>query len=229
MITEAKHIFDKESAAVRDLVAKRGWKAKNESESFAAIFDFVKNGIPFGMNKKGCIPASKVLEDGYGQALTKSILLKTLTEACGLLCRFHAFRIKKNLYEGLPRKIRYNSLPDTLISAWAELFYNGRWIVADGVILDDQYLEGLCGHISAGDGEFIGLGAGLYSGNTRHRSWDGENHSYCQRAAIVRDLGIIDDFEWFFSEYRADFRKLGKLASKHANRKIAAIRDNASA
>lgn len=224
MITEAKNIFDTESPLIRELIEGRGWQKESDADRLAKILDFVKNDVLFGMNNKGCLPASEVLRDGQGQALTKSILLKTLIDACGLLCRFHAYRVKKELYEGLPGKFRYRLLPDTLISAWIEVFHNDRWIVADGVLLDEGYLKGLRSRIDNGAGEFIGLGAGIYPGNNQVHGWDGKNHSYCQRAAITRDLGIIDDLDWFFSEFRADFRKLGRIGSRHANRRIASIR-----
>ncbi|MDZ7796084.1 MAG: transglutaminase [Candidatus Marinimicrobia bacterium] len=226
MITEAKNIFDTEAPLIRELIEAQGWQKKNDTDKLGAILDYVKNDILFGMNNKGCLPASEVLRAGQGQALTKSILLKTLIDACGLLCRFHAYRVKKELYEGLPGKFRYRLLPDTLISAWIEVFHNDRWIVADGVLLDEAYLKGLSSLIDNSDGEFIGLGAGIYPGNNQVHSWDGKHHSYSQRAAITRDLGIIDDLDWFFSEFRSDFRDLGKIGSRHANRRIAAIRQS---
>ena len=223
MTSTADYIFDTGSSRIQEVITEQAWMKKEDRQRLAAILDFVRNAIPFGMNKKGALPASAVLEQGFGQAVTKSILLKTLLDACGLLNRFHAFRVSKGLYAGLPGKMRYKALPDTLISAWIEIFHQDRWYVVDGVLLDEPYLRGVERHIGEGRDEFIGLGAGIYPENRRHE-WTGDNHSYCQRAAIVRDLGIIDDPDWFFEEYRRDLRKLGRVASRHTNHIIRSIR-----
>ena len=45
-------------------------KFKTEEE-IRAIYDFVRNEIKFGYNESDDIPASKVLQDGYGQCNTK--------------------------------------------------------------------------------------------------------------------------------------------------------------
>ncbi len=224
MITDPNKIFDTKSAAVQALISERNWEKLIERNKIIRILDFLKNDIVFGFTKKACLPASEILTAGHGQALTKSILLKTLFDACGVLCRFHAFKIKKELYKGLARPFDYKLLPNTLISTWIEVFFEEQWLVADGILLDSGYMRGLQNGILPSEGEFIGMGAGIFlSGNSR-TIWNGKNHTYCQRAAIAEDMGIIDNFEWFFSEYKPEIKQLGKISHKFANMVINTVR-----
>jgi hypothetical protein len=227
VLKDPEKIFDADSAAVRGLISTRNWEKLIERNKIMCIHDFVKNEIPFGFSSRPCQPASAVLEAGKASALNKCILLKTLLDACGVLCRWHAFRIKKELYRGLLRSPAYRLLPETLISVWVEIFYEGQWLVADGVLLDSAYLNGLKERIPPGAAEYIAYGAGIYLSGNHADTWNGKQHNYCQRAAIVRDLGILEDLEWFFGEYRQDIRKLSLILPRHANKIIQKIRGHA--
>lgn len=220
-------IFDTDSAAVRGLISTRNWGKLIERNKIMCIHDFVKNEIPFGFSPRPCQPASAVLAAGKASALNKCILLKTLLDACGVLSRWHAFRIKKELYRGLLRNPVYRLLPETLISAWVEIFYEGQWLVADGVLLDSSYLNGLKERIPADTEEFIGYGAGIYLKGNHADTWNGKQHNYCQRAAVVRDLGVLEDLDWFFEEYHRDIGKLSLILPRHANNVIQKIRGHA--
>ncbi len=225
MITDPNKIFDTKSAAVQTLISERNWQKLVDRNKITRILNFLKNDITFGFTKKACLPASEILTAGHGQALTKSILLKTLFDACGVLCRFHAFRVKKELYTGLTRPMTYNLLPNMLITAWIEVFYEEQWLVADGILLDSDYMRGLQIGILPSEGEFIGMGAGIFLSGNSHMIWNGKNHTYCQRAAITEDMGIIDNFEWFFSEYKSEIKQLGKISHKFANKIIDNVRN----
>ena len=78
MITDPNKIFDTKSAAVQTLISERNWQKLIERNKIIRILDFLKNDVAFGFTKKACFPASGILTAGHGQALTKSILLKTL-------------------------------------------------------------------------------------------------------------------------------------------------------
>ncbi|MEA2077712.1 MAG: hypothetical protein U9O95_06805, partial [Candidatus Marinimicrobia bacterium] len=134
--------------------------------------------------------------------------------------QYPAFRVNKNLYQGLTSSLNYNMLPNHLISAWIEVFYENQWLVADGVLLDTTYFENLQANFHEAQKEFIGFGCAVFLDNNIHTVWNGKNHSYCQRAAITRDLGVIEEFEWFFSEFTKDFKQLGKISPKVANKII---------
>jgi len=217
-------IFDTESEAIQQLIMERNWKKLTPKNRIIRILDFVKNEVPFGFTPKPRISASYVLMERKGQALTKSILLKTLLDACDVLCRFHAFHIKKEIYRGLLRRAPYRFLSDILPSCWIEVFSEDQWLVADGVLLDEAYLNGLKDRIAAAGDEFLGLGAGIFVPGNSHQKWDGKNHTYCQRAAIVRDFGVIEDFEWYFTEFQAGIKQLNRIPHKYANRMISSRR-----
>ncbi len=217
-------IFDRDSREIRELISTRNWEKLTERNKIMCIYDFVKNEIPFGFTPKACQPASQVLLAGKATALNKCILLKTLLDACGSLCRWHALKVKKELYRGLIRSSLMGLFPDEFISVWVEIFFEGQWLVADGVLLDSAYLNGLKGQIAPETSEFIGYGAGIFLSGNHIDTWNGKQHSYCQRAAIIRDLGVLENIDWFFEEYRKDIRKLSFIPTSYANKFIQRIR-----
>jgi transglutaminase-like putative cysteine protease len=95
------------------LVEERRWGALEQYENIASIYSFVQNEIVFGHNKSDDIPASEVLQDGYGQCNTKSTLLMALLRRCGVPCRFHGFTIDKRLQEGAVTGLAYSLHPGT--------------------------------------------------------------------------------------------------------------------
>jgi hypothetical protein len=220
LLQDPVKIFDINASEIQELIKERNWLKLVDRNKIIRILDFVKNDIVFGFSKKPLLSASQVLHEGRGYALTKSILLKTLFDACDILCRFHAFRVKKELYQGLTPPMAYNMLPDHLMSAWVEVFYDNQWFVVDGVLLDDAYLTSLEKNFHIAQKEFIGFGCGLFLDSGIQTDWNGKKHTYCQRAAITRDLGLIEEFDWFFTEFTKDFKQLGKIPAKFANKVI---------
>jgi hypothetical protein len=230
MYRDPQKLFDTHSESVQRLISERSWNKLVERNKLMCILDYVKNEIPFGFTPKICLPASLVISTGRGQTFSKSILLKTLLEACGVLCRWHAFMVKKELYEGLLRGPFFRMLPETLISVWVEVFYDNHWLVADGVLLDAAYLHGLQRYIPFKAEEFVGYGAGIFlTGTQMNSDWNGKQHNYCQRAAIVRDLGLVEDYEWFFEEYKHDLKILRRIFPAYANKVIDRIRKHPGA
>ncbi len=220
MLQDPDKIFDLDSPSIQELIKEHNWDNLVDKNKIIRILNYVKNDIVFGFSKKPLLSASQILAEGRGYALTKSILLKTLLDASGVLCRFHAFRVNKNLYQGLVSPLNYNMLSDHMISAWVEVFHNNQWLVADGTLLDTAYFESLQTNFHEAQKEFTGFGCAVFLDNNIPTVWNGKNHTYCQRAAITRDLGVIEEFEWFFTEFAKDFKQLGKISPKFANKVI---------
>ena len=220
MLQDPNKIFDVNAPAIRELIKEKNWDSLVDKNKIIRIFNFVKNDIVFGFSKKPLLSASQVLNEGRGYSLTKSILLKTLFDASGILCRFHAFTVKKDLYQGLLSSMNYNMLPNNLISSWVEVLYEDQWLVADGVLLDEAYFESIQSDFHEAQKEFAGFGCAIFLEGNIQTVWNGKNHTYCQRAAITRDLGLIEEFEWFFEEFAKDIKKIGKISPKFANRVI---------
>lgn len=220
MLQDPNKIFDVNAPAIRELIKEQNWDKLIDKNKITRILNFVKNDIVFGFSKKPLLSASQVLSEGRGYSLTKSILLKTLLDACGILCRFHAFTVKKDLYHGLVSSMNYNMLPNNLISSWIEVFHENQWLVADGVLLDASYFESIQNDFHEAQKEFAGFGCAIFLEGNIQTLWNGKNHTYCQRAAITRDLGVIKEFEWFFEGFSKDFRQIGKISPKFANKVI---------
>lgn len=225
MLQDPTKIFDQHCPEIEALIKERGWRRLGEKNKIDRIFDFVKNEIMFGFSKEPLLSASQVLLRGRGDAINKSILLKTLLDACNVLCRFHSFKVNKEMYQGIVSPLNYKLLPEHLISAWIEIFYNGQWLVADGVLLDSTFMNQIQKKFHEAQKEFVGFGCAMYLENGPQTEWNGVGHSYCQRAAITRDLGLIEEFDWYFTEFTKDFKQLGHIFSKKSNSLIQGIRN----
>ncbi len=224
MLQDPNIIFDKDNPIIQTLIKEKGWKRFGEKNKIGHIFDYVQNEIVFGFSKKALLSASQVIEIGHANALNKSILFKTLLDACGILCRFHAFTVKKEMYSGIIPPLKFNMLPNHLISAWVEVFFNGQWLVVDGVQLDKTYFNHVKEKFHEAQKEFVGFGCAIYLENGPIVDWDGKTHSYNQRAAISRDHGVIEEFEWFFEEFAKDIKNLGKISCKKCTQQILEVR-----
>ena len=84
-------LLDFSNPNIQKLIEKKAWKEQNEFDCLKGIYNFVRDDILFGYNVDDNIPASKVLEDGYGQCNTKGTLFMALLRACEIPCRIHGF------------------------------------------------------------------------------------------------------------------------------------------
>lgn len=114
------------------LVESQGWNSLEEEAKIRETYDFVRNWISFGYNASDDIPASKVLEDGYGQCNTKGTLFMALLRARGVPCRFHGFTIDKALQKGAMPGYLHGIAPQEIIHSWVEVFHQGKWIDLEG-------------------------------------------------------------------------------------------------
>lgn len=197
--------FDHESLA--DLIDGREWARLPEFDRIGAIYDFVRNEVPFGYNVTDALPASRVLRDGLGQCNTKTTLLMALLRGSGVPCRFHGAAIGKALQRGVVPGLVYPVAPAEIIHSWAEVFHDGRWVGLEGVILDDRYLGGLRAGVGAGATCFLGYGAGTDDLQEPNVRWSGAD-TEIQATGVTRDHGVFaapDDF------YRAHGENLSGL------------------
>src|SRR4030042_693437 len=104
---EETKLLDYNSVIIANLVTNRGWREYSEEEKIRCVYNFVKDEIRFGYNETDRVPASKVLEEGYGQCNTKNTLFMALLRAVGIPCRFHGFTIDKALQKGIVSGIWY--------------------------------------------------------------------------------------------------------------------------
>lgn len=60
---------------IQQIVHSRQWDSMSRREQILGIYNYVRDEIRFGYNRADDIPASEVLQDGYGQCNTKGVLL----------------------------------------------------------------------------------------------------------------------------------------------------------
>ncbi|MFF4576550.1 transglutaminase family protein [Streptomyces sp. NPDC001410] len=221
-------LLDFEDPRIQALIRDRRWRDLPEHERIGAIYDFVQNEIAFGYNESDDLPASAVLADGYGQCNTKTTLLMALLRATGSGCRSHGATVAKRLQKGIMEGLFYRAAPASLVHNWAEVFYDGRWVGLEGVILDQPYLEGLRANLQVKSGAFCGYGVGTEDLADPPVAWQGTD-TQIQATGVNHDLGVFDDPDSFYRLHGANVRGIRRWLvwprmRTMMNRKVASIR-----
>ncbi len=225
-------ILDYWTAPIQQLVAERGWRQLEPLARIGAVYDYVRNEIDFGYNTDDDITASEVLADGYGQCNTKASLLMALLRAVDVPCRFHAATIHKRLQKGVVTGVFYRLAPEEILHSWVEVLIDADWKRLEGVILDDDYLDGLRCQLGRPTGEFIGYAAGTSDIDNPAVKWAGD-HTEIQMTGVDRDLGVYDDPDTYYRSAGTNLsglkRVLYRRLIRHVmNRTVATIRSQAS-
>jgi hypothetical protein len=224
----ATPLLDFHHPDIEALVARRGWRALPMHERIGAVYDFVRNEIPFGYNEGDELPASRVLADGLGQCNTKGVLLMALLRAVGVPCRFHGFTIDKALQKGAVTGLAYRLAPRSIVHSWVEVELDGRWLNLEGFILDSAYLGRLQQRF-AGARAFCGYGAATPDLMNPGVDWCGRD-TYIQKDGINHDFGVHDSPDAFFARHGSNLsgfkRWLFQRVVRHRmNRNVRRIRE----
>lgn len=213
-------MLDFSSANVKSLVKQRGWNHLDEKEKVVEIYNFVKDEILFGYNVNDNIPASKVLQDGYGQCNTKGTLFMALLRACNVECRIHCFYIDKILQKGAMTGFVYKKAPRDVLHSWVEVKCGGKWYNLEGFILDKAYLQGLRKVVKANaDGSFVGYGVATKNFLNPPVEFDCCD-TYIQKEGIVRDFGVYDDPDSLLKEHGQQMNFLKKCVYRLIGRRL---------
>ena len=221
-------LLDFNGQGLRDIVARHNWTALPEHERIGAVYDFVRDHIPFGYNSSDDLPASRVLTDGYGQCNTKTTVLMALLRGSGIGCRFHGATIDKRLQHGVMVRPLYWFAPASIIHSWAEVFVDGRWVGLEGVILDEDYLAGVRARTGRHGGPFLGYGVGTEDLADPPIEWRGTD-TLIQATGVNQDFGVYDDPDSFYRVHGVNARGLkgwlyNEVMRKAMNRRVARIR-----
>lgn len=192
-------IVNFEHKALQALVSERQWLKLDEYNKIGAAYQFVKDEILFGYNESDDIPASDVLNDGYGQCNTKGNLLMALLRGLGIKCRFHGFTIDQQLQKGAIPTYVFWLAPKYIIHSWVEVYFEGRWINLEGFILDEQYLTAIQQKFNQEKEGFCGFGVATKCFSSPGTSWRGED-TYIQKEGIYDDFGLYDSPDKFYIE-----------------------------
>lgn len=212
-------LLDYSHPTIEQLLIQRQWDALSDYDKIGAVYDFVQNKILFGYNESDDIPASKVLNDGYGQCNTKGTLLMALLRRVDIPCRFHGFTIDRLLQKGAIKGLVYKLAPREIIHSWVEIYYEGKWINLEGFILDLQYLDELRKAFSDVAGRFCGYGVATSDFQNPPVKWQGED-TYIQKDGINKDYGIFDSPDAFYEKHGTNLLGLKKILYKYLIRKM---------
>ena len=204
---------------ISNLIDSKGWKSLDEFNKIKETYNFVRDEILFGYNVCDEIPASKVLEDGYGQCNTKGILFMALLRALDIPCRIHGFTIDKKLQKGAMTGFIYNWAPKDLVHSFVEVFYKDKWYELEGFILDKKYLERLQEKFRDCDGEFYGYGVAVKSLKDPVIEWNG-NNTYIQSEVINNDFGVYDSPDEFFLKHKQEMSKFKEVLYRNIGRHL---------
>ncbi len=221
-------LLDYEHPEVQALLGRRGWLALPAYERVGAIHDFVRDEIAFGYNVSDRLPASAVLADGIGQCNTKGVLLMALLRAAGVPCRFHGFTIDKALQRGAVTGLAYWLAPRSIIHSWVEIWFEGRWLRLEGVILDQAYLAALQRRFSRHRGPFCGYGVATPDLHSPPVQWRGCD-TFIQKDGINRDFGLFDSPDQFYARHGINLTGARRWVFEHLvrhrmNRRVARLR-----
>jgi len=189
------------------LIRKRQWKNLNQKEKIKQIYEFVRDEIKFGYNIDDAISASKILNDGYGQCKTKSILFMALLRGVGIQCRIRGFKVDKKILKGIITGLYYIISPKEIVHSWVEIYYNKKWLNMEGFVLDKLYLNKLQKKFSDCKANFCGYAVAVKDFNNLPIEWN-ENDTYIQSEGIVRDLGVFHTPDELFAKH---FQKMSRL------------------
>jgi Transglutaminase-like superfamily len=204
---------------IQNLIREKGWEGLDEYNKIGAVYSFVQNKIIFGYNESDEIPASKVLNDGYGQCNTKGTLLMALFRAVGIPCRFHGFTIDKALQKGAIKGLAYTLAPKNIIHSWVEINYQNKWINLEGFILDLNYLKSVQQAFPQVENRFCGYGIATSNFQSVGVEWSGKD-TYIQKEGINQDFGLYDDPDAFYFEHGSNLNGFKKIIYKHIIRKL---------
>lgn len=212
-------LLDYNHESIRQLVENRSWRTLDRKSSILAIYNFVRDEIGFGYNRRDALQASEILADGIGQCNTKGILFMALLRACGIECRFHGFTIDKHLQKGAITGIWYRLAPKEIVHSWVELEHEGRWVNLEGFILDMTYLKNIQALNPETKESFCGYGVATDCLAKPAVEWVGGD-TYIQKEGIVRDFGVYSDPDSFFLEHGQALGPVKRFLFEHLTRHI---------
>lgn len=222
-------ILDYSHSSIQALVEKKGWKQLDMIPQIKAIYNFVRDEILFGYNTSDDIPASAVLNDGYGQCNTKATLLMALLRVVEIPNRIHGFTIDKALQKGAITGIWYKLSPQNILHSWVEVLVENQWYFLEGVILDKKYLNKLQEKNSDCKTTFCGYGA--YTDNFESPIIDWNlNNTFIQDKGINQDFGIFDTPDDFYRKHQQKLNRFKKfifqkIVRHQMNKNVQVIRE----
>lgn len=215
----ATPMLDFNHPQVQTLITQRKWQQLSPHDAIGAIYYFVRDEIRFGYNADDRLPASRVLNDGYGQCNTKGTLLIALLRAIGISTRFHGFTIYNELQQGAIPNYLFSFAPQRILHSWVEVYYNDCWINLEGYILDKPYLKQIQKRFASQHEQFSGFAISTPCLTKPDIDWKGSD-TYIQRDGIADDFGVYNQPDEFYSDHGSNLSGIKKLLFRYVLRHL---------
>lgn len=217
--------------SIQELIQKKEWNTLTAFECIKEIYNYVRDEILFGYNVDDSIPASKVLQDGYGQCNTKGTLFMALLRAHNIPCRIHGFTINKKLQKGAMTGLVYKYAPDNIFHSWVEVFLDNNWYELEAFIIDTMYLSKLQQKFKHCTGSFCGYGVAVKDFINPVIDFN-RNNTFIQSEGINNDFGVYDCPDSLLKEHHQEiskikgfiYRNIGRHFMNHNVKKIRNLR-----
>lgn len=206
-------------SSIQRLIEQRNWRTLNTYEAIGQIYLFVRDEIKFGYNEDDRLPASRVLQDGYGQCNTKGTLLMALLRAVGVPTRCHGFTIYNELQRGAIPNYLFVLAPERIIHSWVEVCYDGQWKNLEGYILDSGYLKQVQARFASECDDFSGYAIATKCLKQPQVDWVGKD-TYIQSEGIAEDLGVYHQPDEFYQARGSNLTGIKKWLFKHMLRHL---------
>lgn len=216
---EKTPMLDYQAESIQSLIKQRRWTQLDDYHKIQSIYEFVQNEILFGYNRSDLLTAREVLQDGYGQCNTKATLLMALLRGVAIPCRLHGSEVSKHFQRGVTTGLIAAAAPETIVHTWAEVWYNGKWVALEGVITDQQYIDAVRAAFSDWEGEFRKYAIAVANLAQLELCWKGVD-TFVQHEAVVKDFGVFDNPDVFFSDHPQKWSKWKNFAYVHYGRKV---------
>lgn len=215
-------MLDYQHPTIQQLIKHRQWHKLTTYEAIGAAYNFVRDDIHFGYNADDTLPASAVLEDGYGQCNTKGTLLMALLRALGIPTRIHGFTIDNELQRGAIPTYLMPLAPQRILHSWVEIYFNERWINLEGYIIDRTYLRSIQQRetaVVAQKKAFCGYGIATPCLAAPSIDWQGKD-TYIQKEGIAEDFGLFDTPDQFYNQSGSNLSGIKKIAYRYVLRHL---------
>jgi hypothetical protein len=216
---EKTALLDFDNNQLIDLIKSKNWSNIGDKEKIKQIYEFIRDDLPFGYNHDDAIPASQVLQIGYGQCNTKGILFMALLRAVKIPCRIHGFTVDKILKKGILKNIYFVFSPKEIVHSWVEVLYKDKWYNLEGFIIDKNYIKKLQEMFPDCDDGFCGYGVAVKDFKKPPINWN-ENDTYIQSDKIIQDFGVFNNPDEFFSKHNQKLNPLKNVLYKYIIRHL---------
>ena len=95
-----------------------------------------------------------------------------------------------------------------------EVLFQERWVILEGVIIDDSFLQSIKQLYPDANGVFRGYAIAVDDFPNLAVDWTGKD-TFIQSKAIVRDYGIFPDSDSFFSKHSQNLGVIRTFLYEH--------------